>query len=139
MKHSTTTPTREESAYIDACKGGFQCVACWLWERSGRAPAMFTGYCGHVEFDHFKSGNVRIGHLWGVALGYWHHQRVPIEGFTHAQMARNFGPSKACGSALFTRTYGSWAALLEAQDELLRQRGITPPVRPENRRWSHAA
>lgn len=138
MKHSTAPMNREEQAYRDRCVA-LGCVACHLWEGTGRGGPLFTGYCGHVEFDHFKSGNIRVGHFWGVALGYWHHQRAPLAMFTHADMAREFGPSKACGSSLFTRTYGSWAELLAFQDELLRRAGFAPPQRPENRRWSHAA
>lgn len=139
MRHSTGPMNAVERAYVDACKGTFVCVACWLWEQSGHAPAMFTGLCGHLEFNHMKSGNVRIGHLWGYSLGSWHHQGRVIEGFTHAQMRKQFGPSLADGSALFRDTYGDAASMLEAQDEILRGHGIAPPARPDNRRWSHAA
>lgn len=135
MRHSTGPMNAAEKAYRDACVA-IGCLACHLWAQTGRAGPMFTGYCGHVEFDHFKSGGIRVGHLWGVALGQWHHRRVPLEGFAAPHMVRTFGPSKACGSALFQRTYGAWPELLDAQDALLRRHGFEPPVRPENRRWA---
>lgn len=137
MKHSTTKPTREEAAYIEACKTGV-CVACEAWGERIDCPPLFVAVWG-CDFHHLLSGGVRIGHLWGVGLCGWHHDRRLDLGFSHDFMRRNFGPSLRCGSKTFRVTYGSDAELLARQDESLRQRGIEPPVRPDNRRWSHAA
>lgn len=134
MRHSTAPMNREESAYVEACKGGF-CIACLIREESAAAPPFFVPTWG-CDFHHMKSGNVRIGHLWGIGLCRWHHERHPLEGWTHAAMGRHFGPSLKDGSATFHATYGSDADLLSRQGEALRELGIEPPVRPENRRWA---
>lgn len=135
MKHSTGRMTCVESAYVEACKT-WECVACSVREQSAECPPFFVPVLGACEFHHLKSGNVRIGHLWGVALCQWHHRGVPIEGWRMEAMRRHFGPSLMDGSRTFHATYGSDAQLLEAQDNILRLYGSTPPVRPDNRRWA---
>jgi hypothetical protein len=137
MKHSTTKPTREEAAYIEAIKTG-PCIACLVWDESGQSPPMFVGAWG-CDAHHLLSGGHRIGHFFAIGLCGHHHRRIPLEGFSHAHMRALFGPSLMDGSKTFRATYGSDAELLARQDESLRQRGIEPPVRPDNRRWSHAA
>lgn len=137
MKHSTTTPTREEAAYIEACKT-YECVACSIREQSPEKPPFFVPVFG-CEFHHFVSAGIRVGHLWGCALCQWHHRRIPLGGWSFEAMRRHFGPSLLDGSKTFHAAFGSDADLLAAQDEILRTYGIEPPARPENRRWSHAA
>lgn len=97
---------------------------------------MFTGYCGPVEFHHFTSGGIRVGHLWGVALGQWHHRGRVLDFTSHARMREHFGPALSEGSKPFHDAFGSDALLLEMQDELLRQHGLPVPSRPDNRRWA---
>jgi len=138
MKHSTGPMNAEEKAYRDACVA-LGCVACHLRMKNGPRHPLFTGYCGPVEFHHLISGGIRVGHLWGVALGKWHHQARILEPLTHRLMRDGFGPSLAEGSKTFHRVFGSDAELLDFQDELLRRNGIEPPARPDNRRWSNAA
>jgi hypothetical protein len=137
MNHSTGTSTKAEASYIEAIKNGF-CIACLIWEQSDESPPMFVPQWG-CDCHHLKSGNVRVGHFWSVGLCAYHHRGVPLEGWNPKHMRKHFGPSLMDGSRTFHDVYGSDADLLAAQDEALRDWGIEPPVRPENRRWSHAA
>jgi hypothetical protein len=134
MKHSTGRMTVADSAYVEACKT-WECVACSIREKSEDCPPFFVPFMG-CDFHHFKSGNVRIGHLWGVGLCAWHHRGIGIEGWTPAAMRRHFGPSLMDGSQTFHKAYGYDPDLLEAQDAILALYGATPPQRPENRRWA---
>lgn len=134
MKHSTAPMNAEEARYVEACKDGF-CVACLIREASPDAPPFFVPAHG-CDFHHFKSGNVRVGHLWGVGLCAWHHRGIPLEAWKPEHMRRHFGPSLMDGSRTFHATYGDDTALLERQDETLRDWGHEPPARPENRRWA---
>lgn len=130
--------TVAERAYVDACKWGNEgaafCVACLIREEADDRPPFFVPQAAH-EFHHFVRG-VRVGHLWGVGLCQHHHRGVPLDGWTSPAMRRHFGPSLMDGSKAFHAAYGSDAELLQRQDDELRDRGIDPPVRPENRRWA---
>jgi hypothetical protein len=105
---STSTPTREEAARIEACKSG-PCVACAI---KGRAS--WGG-----DYHHLLSGGIRRGHLFGVCLCAWHHRAVPDWGCTHEEMRQHYGPSLAEGSKPFHAVFGTDQDLLDKQSELL--------------------
>jgi len=75
--------------------------------------------CGKTEAHHFKSGNKRIGHQSTIALGQWHHQGIPLDGYTHGQMELIFGPSLARSPKSFRERYGTDGELLERTNDLL--------------------
>jgi hypothetical protein len=93
------------------------CVACLVWARSGRMPMGDVSRLN--EYNHAKSGNLRIGHAAGYACCQWHHQGRVSCGWNHAHMRAHFGPSLMDGSRLFHDTYGSDDELIALQDELL--------------------
>lgn len=116
MTKSRRAPNTEESAYIVACKEGL-CVACWIRSKQPDCPWQFFPVTG-CDFHHFKSGNVRRGHLFGVGLCGWHHRSLLHFGCTHKEMRDTFGPSLMDGSRLFHDFYGSDDELLAVQHEL---------------------
>lgn len=83
------------------------CVCCWM---VGRIPMEMP------EIHHLKSGNVRIGHRFTIALCAWHHRAIRDEGKTAKQMAEDRGPSLAQGSRAFHTHYVSDQNLLDWQD-----------------------
>lgn len=105
---SLPAATPEESARIEACKRG-RCLACLLQDNVSEDE----------EYHHFKSGNVRIGHRFGVCLCMWHHRGLPRHGCTHEFMREAYGPSLAEGSKTFHARYGDDAFLLQMQDVLI--------------------
>lgn len=134
MNHSTKPMTAVERAYVEACKTG-PCVPCIAWERSPQSNPFFVGAWGG-DFHHYTSGGRRISHLHGICACAWHHRGHPAGGLSAASTRAMYGPSLMDGSKVFHSAYGSDAELLALQDEILRERGIEPPVRPENRRWA---
>jgi hypothetical protein len=108
MRHSTGKPTREESAWIVACKEGF-CIACLTMK-------IYSTPC---DYHHFKSGNVRRGHMYGIGLCGWHHRGLTERGWSHSAMRMKFGPSLIDGSRLFRDEYGTDDELLATAKELL--------------------
>lgn len=110
--------TVAESALVDAAKqDDSPCVACQVWAEAGNMPIEDVAVCG--DWNHVKSGNVRLGHSHGWKGCLWHHRGRVGDGWTHAAMRAHFGPSLMDGSALFHRTYGSDDALIAKQRELL--------------------
>lgn len=103
-----------ESAYVVACKEG-PCMACIVWARTHPEFRPVVG----CDFHHFKSGNVRRGHLFGVGLCYWHHRQGLDWGLIAPEMRAHYGPSLMDGSRLFHETYGSDDELLALQHEIL--------------------
>src|SRR5688572_27253089 len=80
-----------------------RCVACW---DSGGLT------CGSTEVHHLISGSRRRGHTFTVPLGRWHHQGIPLPGYSVTQMQLVFGPSLKLQSKAFRDRYGT-------DDELL--------------------
>lgn len=93
------------------------CVACAMWAATGGMPN------DHImlgcEYNHAKSGNIRIGHDAGYGLCQWHHQRHPLTGWSARAMRAHFGPSLMDGSALFHATYGTDDDLIALQNAIL--------------------
>ena len=106
---------KADSARIVAAKEG-QCVACLVWARTAPHPFYVTEGC---DYHHLKSGNIRRGHRYGIALCYWHHRAGLDFGSIAPEMRAHYGPSLMDGSRLFHETYGSDDELLAIQDELL--------------------
>ena len=119
---------------MGACKESV-CIPCLVRVTMGLLPPEWAVvghdgssglYYGLLQFDHAKSGNLRIGHLAGWATCEWHHfgnQGTPPPGFTHATARDRWGVSKMDGSALFYRTYGTAQELIEIQQHVLAERG----------------
>ena len=113
---STGKPTKAEAARIVAVKEG-PCIACsTLVERGLLAAWKAQGPC---DYHHLKSGNVRRGHEFGIALCGWHHRGLVDFGCTHAEMRDHYGPSLMDGSRLFHETFGSDDELLARQNKIL--------------------
>lgn len=93
------------------------CVACSVWAGAGQMPD------GHIEtaceYNHAKSGNIRIGHEAGFALCQWHHRGVPRQMWGAKRTRAHYGPSLMDGSDLFHRTYGSDEELIALQNAIL--------------------
>lgn len=81
-------PTKAERAQQDAQRA-HGCAACHL--RGNRRA------CGPVRVHHRTTGDLhgqkQLGQGDTVALGDWHHQGVPLPGFTVDRMREVFGPS----------------------------------------------
>lgn len=107
--------TKAEAAWIVACKEG-PCMACRVWAKS--APIDFHPVIG-CDFHHFKSGNRRRGHMFGIGLCAWHHRAVPDWGCIAPEMRAHYGPSLMDGSRRFHETYGSDDELLQLQREVI--------------------
>lgn len=109
--------TAEERERVLAAKEG-PCIPCLVWALAGKMPLSdvmrFTN-----EYNHCKSGNIRIGHAAGFAGCQWHHQGRVSTGWNHAHMRAHFGPSLMDGSRLFHSTYGTDDELIALQDEVL--------------------
>lgn len=111
---STSTPNKLEAERIVASKEG-PCMACEVRRESGLAGCDEEG----CDYQHMKSGNIRMGHVYGYALCAWHHRRVPMEGMTPKEMVVEYGPSLMDGGKMFARAYGSEQELWERQNQLL--------------------
>lgn len=112
---STGTPTKEEAAYIVACKEG-PCMACDVLRERGQSVGCDGLGC---DFHHMKSGNIRRGHMFGVGLDTWHHRGHPLPGYTAKQMREQYGPSLMDGGKAFTAAFGSDEELLQRQKNWL--------------------
>lgn len=115
---STSTPTKAEAACIVAAKEG-PCMACEVL-RDGGIDGCDNEGC---DYQHMKSGNIRMGHMYGYALCAWHHRRVPFDGFTPSYMVKMYGPSLLDGGKTFAKAYGSEQELWERQNQILRENG----------------
>lgn len=102
-----------ESYRIRACKEG-PCMACESLD--GEFQRCDAEGC---DYHHMKSGNIRRGHEYGIALCVWHHRGHPLPGLNSRQMRELFGPSLMDGSRLFHETYGNDDELLAKQNEWL--------------------
>ena len=109
-------PTKDEAARIVASKQGF-CTPCLVWAIAGCMPWEHIAIGG--DYNHAKSGNIRIGHAAGHCSCAWHHRRIPAEGWSHEAMRTHYGPSLMDGSRTYHATYGSDAFLIDVQTEAL--------------------
>lgn len=110
MRHSTGTPTKAESARMDAIKNG-PCVCCEMQGFSSHFP----------DIHHLLSGNKRRGHMFTIGLCPWHHRSVRVSSISEAVMTEKFGPSLANGSKPFHAAFGSDDELLAYQNRLLEE------------------
>lgn len=86
-----------------------RCVACWE-----------TGLCcGKTEVHHTLSGGRRRGHSQTLPMGQWHHQGIPLPGYTTNQMRLVYGPSLKLHSKAFQQQYGGDDVLLAKVNEVL--------------------
>lgn len=106
MKHSTGKPTHAEQARFVAMKYD-GCICCHI-DGNGYAEP---------DIHHLKSGNVRRGHRFTLALCIWHHRACPV---AFLESAKPMGPSLANGSRTFHEHYGSDDYLLSLQNERLK-------------------
>lgn len=111
---STSTPTKEEAAYIVACKEG-PCIPCEVWSAFGEDRCDGAG----CDFHHMKSGNIRRGHMYGIGACVWHHRGQPLDGWTAPMMRETFGPSLMDGGKLFKAAYGTDDHLLKLQKRIM--------------------
>lgn len=93
------------------------CIPCSVWASLGYMP--FTSIAIGCEYNHAKSGNIRIGHDDGFSACQWHHKGYPLQGWSARRMRAYFGPSPMDGSDLFLKTYGADAELIELQNAIL--------------------
>lgn len=108
---STTTMTKEESAWVDATKRN-GCLCCM---RRGYFPD--EGTC--VEADHLLSGGIRRGHLFTIGLCIWHHRgRLLVQGWNHAVHREKLGPARSEGSVPFEDMWGTDDELLDEQRQV---------------------
>jgi len=112
---STGAPTKAEADRIVAIKELGLCMACESLRLAGLAGSDVEG----VDFHHFKSGNIRRGHMFGVGLCPWHHRRYPLDGVTCKEMVVLFGPSLLDGGKAFAEVFGNDEELLKRQNQLL--------------------
>jgi hypothetical protein len=100
--------TKAEKARM-ALLSEIRCVACWT-----------TGLCcGRTEVHHLLSGGIRRGHTFTIPLGQWHHQGIPLPGYSAKQMRNFFGPSLRLHSKAFKAQYGTDDELLAKVNALL--------------------
>lgn len=96
--------TDGEMRVVDRAKDGV-CIACLIRSLDGKMSKGLVQR-GH-EWDHHKSGNLRIGHLYGTALCLWHHRRrILFEDRSFNWHLQTLGPSRLDGGKLFTGAYG---------------------------------
>lgn len=109
MKVRATTAEKERMGLISQMK----CVACW------DQPMV----CGKTEVHHLNkfghAGQKRRGHAFTIPLGRWHHQGIPLPGYTKVTMQLIFGPSLKLQSRAFRERYGSDDELLAKVNERL--------------------
>lgn len=114
--------TVAEASLVERAKVG-PCMACIRRYLDGhmRIHRIVIG----CDWNHAKSGNVRIGHAAGFACCGWHHRRIPWDGTSFAEMTETYGPSLMDGSRLFHATYGSDAELIALQLRVLELHALT--------------
>lgn len=112
---SATKAQRERMAAI---KSG-PCMACLVLVERGRLPDFKAD--GPSDAHHLKSGNLRRGHDFTIALCGWHHRAVPDWGHTAGDMREVYGPSLMDGSRLFREAFGSDDELLQRQEQWLKE------------------
>ena len=108
-------PTHAELERMGEAKQG-PCVCCWILAQINELDEYLV--VRQCDYHHFKSGNVRRGHQYGVALCIWHHRGYPMLGGV-PRTREVYGPSLMDGSRLFHETYGSDEELLEIQNTIL--------------------
>lgn len=117
---STSAPTKAQAARIEAVKSG-PCMACIvLFERGLIERHNADGPC---DYHHLKSGNIRRGHDFGIALCGWHHRAIPDCAHTPPDMRATYGASLMDGSRRFRETFGSDDELLDRQNRWLAENG----------------
>lgn len=105
--------TAGEAEVVDRAKAG-PCMACMIRAADGKMRGTLVQR-GH-EWDHHKSGNIRIGHLYGAALCLWHHKRrILFEDRSFDWHLTTLGPSRLDGGVLFAKAYGDDVFLSLAQ------------------------
>jgi len=97
-------------------------MACLVWFARRHDGENFIIY--GCEYNHVKSGNIRIGHGHGYSLCLWHHRRqpqpnTPQDGMDFKMLTRVYGPSLLDGSRLFHEIYGTDSELIEQQTQQL--------------------
>jgi hypothetical protein len=110
--------TKDESARVMAAKEG-PCIPCLVWAEAGNMP--LSDVMRDNDYNHVKSGNLRVGHGDGFAGCLWHHRGRMSDGWNHAHMRAHFGPSLMDGSRLFHATYGSDDELIARQTQILQE------------------
>lgn len=112
-------PTAEEADRIERAKMG-PCMACLVWSEIATGRRGVIQWFG--EYNHAKSGNIRVGHGAGYNLCQWHHKGYPIQGLSDDESFQLYGPSligKHGGSRTFHATYGSDEELIQRQTDWL--------------------
>lgn len=111
--------TTQQAARVMEAK--CQCIPCLVWAEAGRMPLAHVA--NECDYNHVKSGNVRLGHDHGYGGCAWHHRGVVGDGWTHARMREHFGPSLMDGSRVFQQAYGTHEELIVRQNAELGVRG----------------
>lgn len=102
MNHSTTTPTKDEAAWM-AAVADFGCIVCWLFHQVKTPCAV----------HHLKSGGIRIGHKFTIGLcDPGHHNYASLQPGS-GKIAVHENPAR------FKRAYGTELELLEKSRELI--------------------
>lgn len=92
-------------------------MACMVLVERGELRAWKAQ--GPCDYHHLKSGNIRRGHDFGIALCGWHHRGLADFGCSSAEMRDEYGPSLMDGSRLFHNTFGTDDELLERQNKMI--------------------
>lgn len=121
-------PTKDEASRIVEAKLG-PCIPCLVWALAGCMPWEHIAIGG--DYNHAKSGNIRIGHAAGHCSCAWHHRRIPAEGWTHEAMRTHYGPSLMDGSRTYHATYGSDDYLIDLQTRVLSLPSIDESAKQE--------
>lgn len=109
--------TKAESARIEAVKDMRLCMACEVRREQGLDTCDYQ--FGGVDYQHRKSGNIRMGHMFGYGLDPWHHRHVPLGGMNAKQMREKYGPSIMDGGKTFANAYEDEQSLMQRQNQLL--------------------
>lgn len=106
------------------------CVACHL----AAVPGVVGPQIHHLNFGD-KHGGKRLGDDHTIGLCIWHHVGQPHDGMWPGRCRALMGPSWAREPSAFRETFGTGAALLEFQNELIAgylQRTSIPAADREN-------
>lgn len=109
MSHSTTRPTKSQSARLQAVSQ-MRCVCCEIEQVQQPFP---------TEVDHLVDKGYRIhsgGHDATIPLDAWHHRGVCLNGWTADMMKAHYGPSFALQGRLAAKWYGTKRELLARVD-----------------------
>jgi len=87
------------------------CVCCRLAKKWNFKIVPLSPPFIYTEINHRLSGTTRMGHQFVIPECSWHHRAVAPMGMTKTQASLMFGPSRANGSKLFRKVYGSDEAL----------------------------